>query len=74
MRSPPPAIRYLDRVLITQPAAYASPVITGTVVVRWNGPPDTGSIYTVVLDRPLMDGRCVIDAAEGHLLVLTTTS
>jgi hypothetical protein len=74
VRTKNPTISYLERVMITNCTPGGRAAMTGTVVFRWHGPPKEGAIYTVVLDRPLPDGRCMIDAAEHNLLILATTA
>ena len=65
-------ISYLERVMITKCTPGGQTAVTGTVVFRWHGPPKQGATYTIVLDRPLPGGRCMIDAPERNLLILAT--
>jgi hypothetical protein len=65
-------ITYREHVMIISCTANGGGAVTGTAVMRWQGPRSQGPIYTIVLDRPLPDGRCLIDAAEHHLLILAT--
>jgi hypothetical protein len=69
VRTDPQASRYLDRVLVTHHIVSAGPAVTGTGVLRWPGPPNRCSVYTIVLDRPLADGGGMIDAADHNLLI-----
>ena len=72
VRAKVPTISYLERVMITNSTPSGRAAVTGTVVFRWHGPPTQRPVYTIVLDRPLPDGRCMIDAAEHNLLILAT--
>jgi hypothetical protein len=58
--------------MITDGHASARAGVTGTVVLRWHGSRRHRHVYTIVLDRPLPDGRCMIDAADHNLLILAT--
>lgn len=72
VRPQSPIINYLERVMITNCTRGGRAAVTGTVVFRWQGPPNQGATYTIVLDRPLPGGRCMIDAPEHNLLILAT--
>lgn len=67
------SVDYHDRVMVTCYIPNCDSVVTGVVVFRRHGPPTHGPIYTVVLDAPLIDGRCMVEAGECHLLVLAPT-
>ena len=74
VRTIAPTITYREHVMIISCATGGGGTVTGTAVMRWHGPRGQEPIYTIVLDRPLPDGRCMIDAAEHHLLILATTA
>jgi len=61
-------IRYHERVLIAR-HALAGPPLTGTAIAR-RATLRGDTIYTVVLDAPTTDGRCVLDAVGWQLVVL----
>ena len=69
MRTHSPTVSYHDRVLIKHAGGRGA--VTGTVILRWHVRRQ-GHVYTIVLDRPLPDGRCMIDAADHNLLILAT--
>jgi hypothetical protein len=64
-----PEIGYQDRVLVTLRPASCSCLLVGAVVRRWRVSDDSYR-YTVVLDSPAEDGRCMVDASGGQLLLL----
>jgi hypothetical protein len=67
-----PTVPYGGSVMIVRRQHSRDVVVTGSTIMCRPDPAARGVVYTIVLDAPLSDGRCMLDARDKNLVHLVS--
>ena len=67
-----PTVPYGESVMIVRRQHSRKEVVTGSTIMCRPDPAARGVVYTIVLDAPLSDGRCMLDVRDKDLLHLVS--